>query len=78
VFFWVEDHPSPKSHQKETAPEQFEAVAEALKVTVSGAVPEPGVAVAEQVRVQGGGSEMEMEPILEQVLPPTLTVRVHV
>ena len=56
-------------------PVQLTGVAEAVKATVSGALPEEGDAEAVQVSAQPALTMME--PDLEQVAPSTVTAKVH-
>jgi hypothetical protein len=76
VAFWVSaDVPSPKVQWKDTAPVQFEIVADAVKVTERGAWPEDGEADVEHSIVHGGSTEIV--PVFEQVTPWTVAVRVQ-
>ena len=62
------EEPSPKLHEKETSPEQFVAVAVALKETAVSGLATKGTD-AEQVRLQGGVSVIEIIPSFVQVTP---------
>jgi hypothetical protein len=57
------------------SPSQFDAVADPMKETVSGAFPDVGVAEASQARTQG--AETVTVPVCEQVLPSMVTMRAH-